>query len=166
MQTRFHHWDDPMVGFWWYMTVESVQKKLTNQMCLHLGIKLKTPSPRLIWPWVIYHYKSLRVERSRVVIVRTWSYTIAESVFQRGAHCIVQFRSNVICEIWLDVCFFSVFWKTPPEKVEDRSQVFGLVSKTFFLGITLLDEVMSLLDEMSSNLNGMLRKAVRACTYH
>jgi hypothetical protein len=30
----------------------------------------------------------------------------------------------------------------------------------------VLDGVMSLLDEMSSNLNGMLRKAVRACTYH
>jgi hypothetical protein len=31
METRFHHWDDPMVGFWWYTTVESVQKKLTNK---------------------------------------------------------------------------------------------------------------------------------------
>jgi hypothetical protein len=29
----------------------------------------------------------------------------------------------------MDICRFSVFWKTPPEKVENRSQVFGLVSK-------------------------------------
>jgi hypothetical protein len=36
MQTRFYHWDDPMVGIRWYMTVESVQRKLTNEMCLYL----------------------------------------------------------------------------------------------------------------------------------
>jgi hypothetical protein len=35
-----------------------------------------------------------------------------------------------------------------------------------FLRITPLGGVMSLLNEMSSNLNCMLRTAVRACTYH
>jgi hypothetical protein len=65
-------------------------------------------------------------------MVRTWAYTIAESVCQREAHCNAQFSCNCICEIWLDICRFSAFWKTPPEKVENRSQVFGLVSKTFF----------------------------------
>jgi hypothetical protein len=48
MQTRFHPWEDPMVGIWWYMTGDSVQRILTNQMCLRLEISQETPSPRLI----------------------------------------------------------------------------------------------------------------------
>jgi hypothetical protein len=31
----------------------------------------------------------------------------------------------------MDICGFSAFSKTLPEKVENRFQVFGLVSKTF-----------------------------------
>jgi hypothetical protein len=131
-----------------------------------LIVTAETLPPRLIWSWDIYLYKSLWDQRSRVRMVCTRSYTIAESVFQRGAHCNAQFRSNGICEIWLDVCRFSPFWKTPPEKVENRSQVFGFGFENFFLVITLLDGIISALDEMSSNLNGMLRKAVRACTHH
>ncbi|SAL95045.1 hypothetical protein [Absidia glauca] len=38
--------------------------------------------------------------------------------------------------------------------------------KLFFEKFMALDGVMSLLDEKSSNLNGMLKKAVRSCTYH
>jgi hypothetical protein len=62
METRFHHWDDPMVGFWWYTTVESVQKKLTNKCTcddpphiaeIHAWIHFKLRSPiTTSSPWI------------------------------------------------------------------------------------------------------------------
>jgi hypothetical protein len=61
---------------------------------------------------------------------------------------------------------FQPFGKLRQKKLRTVLRFWFWFRKLFFQRFRVLDDVMSLLDEMSSNLNGMLRKAVRACPCH
>jgi len=61
---------------------------------------------------------------------------------------------------------FQPFGKLRQKKMRTVLRFWFWFRKLFCEVFMVLDDAMSLLDEMSSNLNGMLRKAVRACTCH
>jgi hypothetical protein len=61
---------------------------------------------------------------------------------------------------------FQPFGKLRQKKLRTVLRFWFWFRKLFFQRFMVLEGVMSLLDEMSSNLNGMLRKAVRACPCH
>jgi hypothetical protein len=76
--------------------------------------------------------------------------------------------SDTMAFVKADLAFavFQPFGKLRQKKLRTALRFWFWFRKLFVERFMVLDGVMSLLDEMSSNLNDMPRKAVRACPCH